>query len=241
MSIKLTFGKNCNYINLAAITYQYKKIPFSISNKRITINLNKIASKHFTINLSKDYYKILGIKPDASEKEIKSAYLTLVKKYHPDVTGGKTTELFKEISVSFKILSDKNSKNFYDANSEKVSKYYYSTTAFNRGNNKSNNNNEKNNNNNNEDYFYEYYEPNSKSKSDFYSKYNSREYHYYGDYYQDPTGKGSYRKINNFELKDFIDDWRIFIPKVFLFVLAYLYCHMISRNSKCEYHFFFGI
>ena len=33
----------------------------------------------------KDYYKILDVKRDASEKEIKSAYRKLARKYHPDV------------------------------------------------------------------------------------------------------------------------------------------------------------
>lgn len=50
-----------------------------------------------------DYYEILGIKNDASEKEIKSNYRSLAIKFHPDKQGGKE-ELFKMINRAYEGL-----------------------------------------------------------------------------------------------------------------------------------------
>lgn len=64
----------------------------------------------------KDFYEILGVKKNASEKEIKSAYRKLAKKYHPDTNpGDKVAEQkFKEITEAYNILSDKEKRKLYD-------------------------------------------------------------------------------------------------------------------------------
>lgn len=64
----------------------------------------------------KDYYKILGVKKTASEKEIKSAYRKLARKYHPDVNpGDKTAEArFKEINEAQAVLTDPDKRKKYD-------------------------------------------------------------------------------------------------------------------------------
>jgi len=247
MSIKLTL-KN-NRINIAAI--KIHKNAFStqktfintteISNKKLNQikSLNIILSKRFSINLSKDYYQILNISPDASEKEIKNAYLALVKRYHPDVTGGKSTEHFKEISNSYKILSDKSSKSFYDSNSEKVSRYYYSSTAFESSSSKKPKN---------ANIYTEFYdEPNNQSRSEFNSKYYSREHYRNGNYYQNPhssyyqdqKGNGFSRRFgNNTQLAELVNDYMMFLPKIIMFILLYLFCYLMTCNTKNEYHLF---
>ena len=55
--------------------------------------------------LGKDYYSILGLKTGAESKDIRLAYLTLAKKYHPDSPTGNT-EKFKEIANAYEILND---------------------------------------------------------------------------------------------------------------------------------------
>jgi chaperone protein DnaJ len=65
--------------------------------------------------MAKDYYAILGVSRDADEKEIKSAYRRLARKYHPDVNpNDKTAEAkFKEISEAYEVLSDPEKRKMY--------------------------------------------------------------------------------------------------------------------------------
>ncbi len=64
----------------------------------------------------KDYYKILGVKKDAPQDEIKKAFRKLARKYHPDVNpGDKEAEAkFKEISEAYEVLSDPKARKEYD-------------------------------------------------------------------------------------------------------------------------------
>ena len=64
----------------------------------------------------KDYYAILGINRNASDKDIKQAYRKLARKYHPDVNpGDKSTEgKFKEINAAFEVLSSPEKRKKYD-------------------------------------------------------------------------------------------------------------------------------
>jgi len=64
----------------------------------------------------KDYYKILGVNRNASEREIKQAYRRLARQYHPDVNpGDKSAEArFKQINEAYEVLSDKEKRQKYD-------------------------------------------------------------------------------------------------------------------------------
>jgi len=58
----------------------------------------------------KDYYEVLGVKPDASADEIKSVYRKLARKFHPDVSKEKNAEeRFKDINEAFEALKDTSS------------------------------------------------------------------------------------------------------------------------------------
>ncbi len=65
-----------------------------------------------------DYYKILGVKRNASEKEIKSAYRKLARKWHPDLHTGKkkneAEEKIKKINEAYEVLSDPKKREKYD-------------------------------------------------------------------------------------------------------------------------------
>ena len=64
----------------------------------------------------KDYYKILDVSRNATEKEIKSAYRKLARKYHPDVNKSKdASEKFKDVNEAYEVLSDPQKRHRYDS------------------------------------------------------------------------------------------------------------------------------
>lgn len=64
----------------------------------------------------RDYYEVLGINKGASDDEIKKAFRSMSKKYHPDLNPGnkQAEEKFKEVNEAYQVLSDPDKKAKYD-------------------------------------------------------------------------------------------------------------------------------
>ncbi|MBQ9987865.1 MAG: molecular chaperone DnaJ [Erysipelotrichales bacterium] len=63
----------------------------------------------------RDYYEVLGVSKNATDAEIKKAYRSLAKKYHPDVNKEPgAEEKFKEINEANEVLSDPQKRATYD-------------------------------------------------------------------------------------------------------------------------------
>ena len=68
------------------------------------------------LNGFKDYFKILGISRNATDKEIKSAFRKLARQFHPDLHphDEKAESEFKEINEAYEVLSDEAKKKSYE-------------------------------------------------------------------------------------------------------------------------------
>ena len=63
----------------------------------------------------RDYYEVLGVDKSADEKDLKNAFRSLARKYHPDrSTEDDAEDKFKEIQEAYAVLSDPEKRQMYD-------------------------------------------------------------------------------------------------------------------------------
>jgi curved DNA-binding protein len=64
----------------------------------------------------KDYYKVMGLTPEATGEEIKKAYRGLALQYHPDRNRGDSSceDHLKEVNEAYQILGDEQKRRQYD-------------------------------------------------------------------------------------------------------------------------------
>src|SRR6185295_13560461 len=64
----------------------------------------------------RDYYEVLSVTREASEKEIKTAYRRLAVQFHPDKNPGdrEAEEKFKEAAEAYEVISDPEKRQRYD-------------------------------------------------------------------------------------------------------------------------------
>jgi curved DNA-binding protein len=65
---------------------------------------------------NEDYYKVLGVRRDATQAEIQKAYRDLARKYHPDRNPNDKTakEKFQRVQAAFDVLNDPSKRELYD-------------------------------------------------------------------------------------------------------------------------------
>ena len=63
-----------------------------------------------------DYYKVLGVDKNASEKEVRKAYRKLARKYHPDLNPDdkEAQRKFQQVNEAHEVLSDPEKRKKYD-------------------------------------------------------------------------------------------------------------------------------
>jgi len=88
-----------------------REIPKQVREYSVFNTASFLLHFHFV----KDYYKILEVDKNATQRDIKSAYRLLAKKYHPDRSNfASAGQLFTEVNEAYGVLSDAGQKQTYD-------------------------------------------------------------------------------------------------------------------------------
>jgi DnaJ family protein C protein 7 len=101
--------------------YDFQKVKEKEPNNTEVNQLLQNANKEEKKARKRDYYKILDLKPDAKENDIRKAYKKLALKWHPDrnneseETKKMAEKKFRDISDAYSVLSDPKKKEMYDS------------------------------------------------------------------------------------------------------------------------------
>ncbi|XP_063231880.1 protein tumorous imaginal discs, mitochondrial isoform X2 [Bacillus rossius redtenbacheri] len=114
----------CNKLHSSSVTsWTNFGILKRISSPNLTLTVGTARSlprRHISTSnhcaARKDYYEVLGISRNASQKDIKKAYYQLAKQYHPDTNKGDPDagRKFQEVSEAYEVLSDEERRKQYD-------------------------------------------------------------------------------------------------------------------------------
>ena len=79
-----------------------------------------------------DYYNVLGVNRNASDKELKQAYKKLSMQHHPDRTGG-SDEKFKQVNEAYSTLKDPQKRQAYDNPQPQFNSQHFNQGGFQGG------------------------------------------------------------------------------------------------------------
>ncbi|KAE9549148.1 hypothetical protein FO519_007634 [Halicephalobus sp. NKZ332] len=82
------------------------------------VSRSLVLRRAFSSSSPQDHYSVLGVKPDASAKEIKAAFYKLSKKYHPDTNPNdpvKAAEQFQKVASAYEALGTEDRRRAYDS------------------------------------------------------------------------------------------------------------------------------
>ena len=101
--------------------YDFQRVKDAEPSNRDAQKLLEDAKKNEKQAKKRDYYKILDLKPDAAENDIRKAYKKLALKWHPDRNNESEEQkkmaekTFRDINDAYSVLSDPKKKQQYDS------------------------------------------------------------------------------------------------------------------------------
>ncbi|KAK4886704.1 hypothetical protein RN001_002975 [Aquatica leii] len=128
------FGEKCLYIHPMCkfeTSCTKKDCPYSHVSRTFNNGKYQFTCDYFLCFrlLHKTHYEVLGLSKDCTTKDVKNAYITLSKKYHPDNNKGEESHMnFVKIAEAYKVLSKPEKRRTYDT--ELIQKVSRRSPAF---------------------------------------------------------------------------------------------------------------